>query len=600
MAGQVVSPTLFVIDGFSYAFQAFFGVRPLTAPDGAPTQAVFGFAQMLMKVLREEKPDALLAAFDTPEPTFRHQRYAGYKASRAATPDDLLRQIPVLFELLAAFGVPVTRAPGWEADDLIATVTRAARDAGVTVNIVSRDKDLYQVLDDGVFFYTPADGSRFGLPEFRAKWGMEPSQVPEYLGMRGDDVDDIPGIPGVGEKTARDLIAAYGSVDGLYGDPGLSRAGGCRLTAKQKQNIAAFRDQALLSRDLARVRADAPVEPEWTAYRLRGLDGPRVAALFTRLGFKTLLAQLEAKEAGVTSAVAAARREQAAGVDWRCVNTPEQLRAFVNEMSAQREVAFDTETTGLREWEARLVGCSFSWKERQAFYLPVRAPLGERTLPEAEVLAAIRPALENPAVRKVGQNIKFDALIMRWRGIALRGAAFDTMIAGALLNAGAGGHGLDRLAQDYLGHQTIPITSLIGEGRKQITMDRVPLGAITPYAAEDADIALRLARVLLPRLKAEGLWDLFTNIEMPLVETLTDMEATGIRVDADLLRALSRELAAREAALEAEIHALAGHAFNVHSPKQLEVVLFDELGLESGRRTKTGRSTDAEVLETLA
>jgi len=573
---------LYIIDGHSHLYRAFFAIRGLTTRDGRPSNAVFGFTAMLRKLINEHRPDYLAVAFDRPGPTFRHQRFDQYKANRPVPPEEFRLQIPMTEEVLRAMGIPIYAAEGYEADDILGTLARQAREKGLDVVLVTGDKDTAQLLDDHVAILDTRKGELTSAATLRERDGIEPAQVIDVMALAGDPTDNVPGVPGVGPKTALRLIRKYGSLDEV-----LARAGEIEppsLGARLAQNAHLAR----LSRDLVRIDTHAPVELDLERCRLRPPDPDKLAPIYEKLSFHQFLEDLP-------------RTPSEEKAEYILVNTPGSFESFLSRLREVRRFAMDLETTSSSPRVARIVGLSFSWKEREAWYVPVRGPLGETTLDEAAVLDALRPILTDSDVQKVGQNIKYDMVVLRNYGIELRGVAFDTMLAAYVLDAERHSYSLDSLAADYLGHHMTPITDLIGKGSKQITMDLVPIERVKDYACADADVTLRLSHRLEEDLRAEpDLLRLFEEIELPLASVLAEMEHHGIGFDPGRLGEMSAWLGEKLAELERRIYAEAGQEFNVNSPRQLAAILFDKLGLPRIRRTRTGASTDSEVLEELA
>ncbi|NJC88904.1 MAG: DNA polymerase I [Desulfuromonas sp.] len=573
---------LFLIDGSGYIYRAYFAIRHLSNSKGVATNAVYGFVNMLLKVVREQQPDHLAVIFDSKGPTFRHQLYPQYKANRAAMHDDLVPQVPVIKDVVRAFNMPAIELPGFEADDIIATLAKRFAAEGMEVTVVTGDKDLMQVVSERVRLLDTMKDQTSGLEEVAARFGGTPAQVIEVQALSGDSSDNVPGVPGIGEKTAVELIREFGSVENLLANLD-------RVKGKRRENLEAFADQARLSWQLVKLHDDVSLDLDYTSFALSPPDRAALTALFKELEFHKLLQEFSSEQ-------------QASGEGYRCVLTREELAALVEALQAAGRFAFDTETTGLDPLRAEMVGLSFAVKAGEGWYLPVgHHYLGvPAQLPRQLVIDTLRPLLENPQLKKIGQNIKFDALVLAHAGIELQGIETDTMIASYLAQPAAKSHGMDALASELLGYRAISYAEVTGSGKHQVTFDQVAIEKATVYAAEDADITLRLAEKLLPMVAATGQERLFHDVEMPLVAILTAMERTGVRVDPVFLGGLSKEMEGKLAALEQEIHRLAGGPFNIASPKQLGEVLFERLKLSRGRKTKTGWSTDSEVLASLA
>lgn len=585
LEGKVV----YVIDAHSLVYQVFHALPEMSSPSGQPVNAVYGFVRDLFTLLVRKKPDYLFCAVDLPGKTFRHELYEPYKIQRAAMPDDLIPQLPAIGRVLTAMGIPVVGSPGFEADDILATIARLMDRLAGQCFLVTSDKDCRQLITDRVKLYNIRKDEVFGRHKLEETWSIRPEQVVDFQALVGDSSDNVPGVPLIGPKVAADLLAKYGTLDQVL-DHAEEISG-----ARRRQNLIEGRDMALLSRKLVRLDSHVDVPLDWHSARTGPVDREQLLALFSEFGFRSLTEQLDMLPATPPKAVAAAAK-----ATYRLVATPEAFDQFLDQLQRQKLISIDTETTHLWPRWAELVGLSFCWKDDEAWYLPVRTPEGEPHLDEAATLAALKPILEDPKVEKIGQNLKYDTIVLRNSGVRLAGVAFDTMVASYLLDAGQRNHNLDELAQRYLGHTTIKISELIGKGKTQKRMDEVPLSQICDYAAEDALMPWLLRPILARRLAETNLERLFTDVEMPLIDTLVEMEFNGIKVSRERLAELSRGYAARIEQLRDEIHELAGHSLNIASPKQLQQVLFFEQGLPVIKKTKTGPSTDAEVLEELA
>jgi DNA polymerase-1 len=635
--------TLYLIDGHAQFFRAYHAIRtPMTSPvTGEPTRLTFGFVGMLLKLLREQRPDYLAVVIDVSgdRQTFRSEIYPEYKANRDEAPEDFGPQAQRCIDLLKAVGIPVLGVEGFEADDVLATLVSQLKDQpDLAIRIVSLDKDLQQLLDgERVALYDPKNDVCVTELTLREQKGITPAQVIDFLALMGDSVDNVPGVPGIGAKTASELIAAYGSIEAVVEQ---ALAPGGAIKGKRRENIAASVDQLEIARQLVTLRHDAPVQLDLAeALVAERVKLEKLLPILRELGFNRLQEETKALmgEAGATPSPAkrAAREPDhgdfgglfggappepstAASTDsslYRCVRTRADLDELIAEMRASECVAVDTETTGLSPMLADLCGISVSTRAGSGWYVPVRAPEGEEHLPESEVLAALKPLLEDPSLAKCGHNLKFDLLVMANAGVKLRGIVFDSMIASYLIDASRSSHSMDALALGMLGCTCTPISDLLGpRGVKQKTFDQVPLAQAAPYAAEDADISLRLRDAMLPQLRAMGLLDLFEKLEMPLVEVLAQLEWNGVIVDpVELERQIAR-LRERIATIRDAIDEAApkpsdpSKRFNPDSPKQLAAVLFNKpdhpewpgLGIKPLKKTKTGYSTDVEVLEKLA
>jgi DNA polymerase-1 len=623
---------LCLIDGSGYIFRAFFAIKtPMTRPDGTPVGAVFGFCSMLWKLLQDQDCDHMAVIFDAGRRSFRNDIYPDYKAHRPEAPPELVPQFALVREATRAFNVPAIEVAGYEADDLIATYARRARETGARVTIVSSDKDLMQLLRPGVDMFDPLKSKPIGEAEVREKFGVGPERVVDVQALAGDSTDNVPGVPGIGVKTAAELIAIYGDLDTL-----LARAGEIKQP-KRREALLANADLARISRDLVRLKDDCELPAAIDDLARRRPDPEVLRGFLEAQAFRSLLArfqadgsvaapaagQAEAPVRAKTAAPAAPALPAGAG-RYTLIQDLATLEAWVARAREAGQMAVDTETTSLDAMRAELVGVSLAIEPGEAAYLPLAhvAPGGaprnagelDLAAPPAAVpgqiaraaaLSVLKPLLEDPSVLKIGHNIKYDVLILARCGVAVA-PVDDTMLISCVLEGGAHGHGMDELAALHLGHKTITYDEVTGTGKNRIGFAEVALDRARDYAAEDADITLRLHRLLKPRLVAEHLVRVYETIERPLVPVIAAMERAGIKVDRDALRRVSDDLATRMAELEARIHAAAGRAFNIGSPAQLGTILFDEMALQlpdgtRPARTKTGAyATGAEVLEDLA
>ena len=580
-------PKLYLIDGSSYIFRAFYGLRQnLSNSRGLPTNALYGFTTMLMKVIREEQPDYVAVVFDSQEKTFRHDLYPEYKSHRSEPPEDLEAQFPYFEPLVEAFNIPTLRVPGYEADDIIGTLARQAARRGMEVVIVSGDKDMMQLVSDQVHMLDTMKDQRVHEPQVEEKFGVKPDQVIEVLGLMGDSSDHIPGVPGVGPKTATELIRRFGSIDNLYRH--LDQV----EKAKLREKLEANRDKAELSRRLVTIDTGMTLDCNLEDLKFREPDIEKLRKIFSELEFHSLLADLG--EAPVPQDTPARTRYEA-------VLDEKALSALVDRLRKKGAFAVDLETTSLRAVEAEMVGISFAIKPNEAWYVPVghRYMGAPPQLDKARVLEALRPLLEDPHVEKWGHNIKYDLMVLHNEGIQLKGIAFDSMLAAYVLDPSKRNYNMDSLAMELLQRKTITYEEVAGKGAKQIGFEEVEIDRATRYAAEDADVTLQLVSKLRPRLKGE-LKKLYEELELPLIEVLAAMEEAGILLDKAHLARLSRKMEREMKKIEDEIHALAGEPFNINSPKQLSVILFEKLGLPPVKKTKSGFSTDVSVLEELS
>ena len=579
-------PTFYILDSFSLIYQVFHAIPLMSSPAGQPTNAVFGIVRDLLNLLRDRKPDYLAAAFDGPGPVFRSEILPEYKAQRSAMPDDLVPQISVIRRAFEAFRVPVLMVEGVEADDVIATLARRGDDRGLDVFICTADKDARQLLNDHIRILNLRKQEVLDTAALKAGWGVRPDQVVDLLSLTGDTSDNVPGVPGIGLKTGAKLIEEFDTLDNLLAN--VEKVSG----AKRKENLVAYADVARRARQLITLRDDVLDDISWESLRIEPIDTRAFKALCIECGFHRFLNEMVPEPDHLPPPWKA---------DYRTVDTPEAFRRFLDDLKTQPRFCFDTETTSIEAVRADLVGLSFSWKEGEAWYLPVRAPEGQPRLDEAATLEALRPILASPEVEKVGQNVKYDLLVLQRAGVEVGGPVTDTMVLSYLLESGERNHNLDQLSHRLLDHTMIPITDLIGKGKNQLRMDQVDVAKVAEYAGEDADATWRIEELLAAKVRAEGLWTLYAELERPLIHVLARMERTGIKVDPTLLGRLSTEFAARLEAIEADVFALAGHPFNIGSGPQLRQVLFDELKLPVQSKTPGGEaSTAVEVLEELA
>jgi len=598
---------LFLLDGSYLAYRSYFAFanRPLISTKGENTSAPFAFVRTLLKILDEEQPDYLAVVFDTSEPTFRHETYAEYKATRQKMPDEMREQIPRIRQLIEAYRIPLIEVPGYEADDVMATLAKKAAEKDIRVYLVSGDKDLMQLVSDRILMYKPGrsgDDLEIVDPEWiRREWGVDPPQVRDVLALAGDSSDNIPGVPKIGKKTAAQLVNEVGSLEEILRHPE-------RIEKERfRQLILENKEKAELSYRLVQIDDSVPLDIDWESLRVKEPDYDRLIPLLKELEFRSILERYQ-------------ETEKKSRQDYRTILSEEDFRRFLEELRKQSSFVFDVETTHQDPLQSELVGMSFSWEEGTAYYLPVRnTEIGTAGrpdeislfdsvaqkkegvgLPLASVLPALRTVLEDEHYKKCGQNIKYDMLVLARYGVRIRGIDFDTMVASYLLNPSNHQHNLDALCLEYLNYKKVPTSDLIGKGKKQGSMRDVPLEMISFYACEDADFTLRLRHVFEPKLKEAQLYDLFQTVEIPLIEVLKEMEWHGVALDVDLLKKLSLQIEDQMIELERQIFHEVGQEFNINSPQQLATILFEKLQLPASRRTKTGYSTDVSVLEELA
>ena len=598
---------LLLIDGHALAYRAYHALPPMTGPTGEPTNAVLGYANMLLKAIQDYQPDYVIATFDSGR-TFRHEAYAEYKANRAETPPDLRAQFERIRQLTEALGIPIYVKEGYEADDLLGTLAEQAAQQGLETIIVTGDSDTFQLISPDIKVLTPrrtlGDIQLYDVEAIRERYGLEPSQLSDLKALTGDTSDNIPGVSGVGEKGAIALLQKYGSLENILAH--LDEIEQVRY----RKALEAGREAALQSQKLVRIVRDVDVKLDLTRSQWGRYDRNAVMAILRELGMHSLVARIpeerpqEVRQLGLfeeAKPASVAPPERLLG-NYRAVMTLQELEALAERLRGAQRVALDTETTGTDPMRAQLVGISLALEAGEAFYIPIGhiRQRGEKPLLSLEeVRKVLGPYLADERLAKVMHNAKFDILVLEEQGMPVRGTLYDTMLAAWLLAPSGRGIGLKEQVWQRLGIEMTPIADLIGSGRNRTTMDRVPIEQVMPYACADADMTLRLMDVLREELNKTAQWSLFADLEMPLVPVLARMERRGMMVDVEYLREMSRALGKRLEGLQEQIYAAAGHPFNINSPKQLGAVLFEELKLPVGRRTQTSYSTDSSVLEEL-
>jgi DNA polymerase-1 len=607
-----MAKSFYIIDGHAHIYAAYFApMRPLTSPAGESTKAIYVFTTALLGLIERESPDMLVVAMDSKRPTFRAEIYPEYKAHRPPMPDDMPTQIDRIEEILAAMNIPVLRVDGFEADDIIGTLAKGASVGGIDTYICSKDKDMLQLLDKHVFTYNMKTGQVTSRDSMLAEMKLSPQQFLDVLALQGDTADNVPGVPDVGPKTALDWIQKYGSLENLY-------AHADEIKGKRGDSLRSSRDKALLSKELVTINCSTPIELDYDAFELTEPNKQKLSEIFTELGFSRLLTQLGLTPAKSAPVEAKIRKQELALAsvqisddetvdtiktlqkDYQLIDTKPKFNKFIAELKKQTIFAIDTETTAANAVRADLVGVSFSWECHCGYYIPVKAPLGQKQLDIGVVRAKLAPILADEKIKKIGQNIKYDIIVLTNAGMSLKGVHFDTMVASYCLATERRSHSLDSMAKDFLNYQPIPLSSLIGKGKNQLTFDMVDTTVGAEYAAEDADVTFLLYDYLSERLSNQPhLKKLFEDVEMPLVSVLAQMELAGVWLDVKLLKSMSHTITETLEGLTEQIHELAGVAFNIDSPKQLAQILFDRLGMTSIRSGKTMRSTDADVLEQL-
>ena len=582
---------LFIIDGYAILYRAHYALirNPLITSYGFHTSALFGFTNQLIKIIKDENPDYLVCAFDSKEKTFRHKIYSDYKANRPEMPEELQKQIPHLWELLDGMNIPVLRKPGYEADDIIGTVTESVLDKKIQSYIVSGDKDFMQLINDKIFLYTP--GKRNSAPDIYdidgviKKWGLPPEKIIDLLALMGDSSDNVPGVAGVGVKTAVKLLKEYDNIESVLDNAS-------KISNKRVHNgLMNGRDKAFLSKELVTIIKDVDVDTNVENFLLKSFDQEALGKKFEELEFYALLKYLAIDEPEKIT-----KKEKK---NYQTILDLKALKEMVVELKNAKYVSIDLETTSVNPMIAEIVGISVSYNKNSAFYIPILYPekkknnFGDNDLEVA--LIVMKEFLENNDIKKVGQNIKYDALILYRHGVKVSNIYLDTMIAAHILNPAAKSYKLDALSIEFLNYNMVPIEDLIGKGKDQITMDLVPLDKISYYAAEDADIVFQLAEIFAPKLEENGQLNFFADIEMPLIDVLMKMENEGVYVDEDLLNEMSLNIGERLDLLVKEIYNIAEEEFNINSTQQLAKILFDDLKLTQIKK----RSTAENVLKEL-
>lgn len=574
-------PALYLIDGNSYLYRAFYAIRGLSASDGTPTNAIFGFTNMILKILREKHPEYFGVVFDSPGPTHRHKAYDEYKAHRPGMPDDLKPQVPLIKEIIDAFRIQTIEKSGYEADDILAHIAREAEAEGIEVYIVTGDKDMCQAVSPNIRLYDTMKEKITEEKDVIERFGVGPAQFPEIIALMGDASDNIPGAPGIGEKTAVKLLKEFDTLENLIANR--DRIKNARARNAVSENI----DKIRLSKELATLHPDVPVDVPVRDLALKEPEWQKLLEHFRKYNFSSLIKLVPAQESP-----AAERTEFITVLDRKVF---EEALAYV-----KTEITIDTETTSSSPMNAELVGVSLSIEPAMAYYIPVgHSYLGvPDQLPKDFVVNRIKGILEDQNIQKTGHNIKYDDIVLRNEGIHVRGIAFDTMLASYLLNPNKSNHNLTDAAMEYLAIKKLSFSDVAGKGVKDFS--EVPVEAASAYSGEDAAVTLKLKNRFVPLLGKEGLTELFHGLEMPLIEVLADMEIAGVKIDVPLMDVFSKKLEKELASIEQRIYFIAGEEFNINSPKQLQEVLFEKLGLRPTKKTKTGYSTNIDVLEQLA
>jgi DNA polymerase-1 len=630
---MIDTPTIYLIDGTAQIFRAFYAVQSLSTSKGFPTNAIFGFIKMLLKLIQDESPQYLGVSFDPPGPTFRHDMFEAYKAHRPETPADLIQQIPRIKEFLKIMDIPIYEIPGYEADDVLATLAKKAEGQGIKTVIVSSDKDLLQLVSDKVVTLSERMGHKviYTPEKVKEKYGIRPEQIRDFLGLVGDSSDNIPGIKGIGPKTASKLLEEFDSLEALLEHPEAVKS------KTQQENLRQGKEIALQSKELATVRTDVQIELNLDELQRSSPDYQKLRSYFHDLEFYSLIRDvIPTEELGYPPL----EEEQKPGEEkrhYQTVLTEEQLQQVIEELRSLKSpleggrgvspleggqggvvpfpggarggfpiegegFAVDTETTSEDPMRAELVGISLSTKPHHGYYIPVghRYIGAPKQLDLEFVIQELKPILEDGNIPKYGQNIKYDIIVLSHYGIEIKGTQFDPMLASYVLNPSKRSHKMDNLAEEYLHYQTITYKEVAGSGAKQVTLDMVPVESVSEYSCEDADVTLQLTRVLRPKVEEQNLQQLYQQVELPLIDVLATMERHGVKVDTQLLQELSTEFAGKLKSIGQEIYDRAGQEFNINSPKQLGEILFEKLQMPFAKKTKTGYSTNVDTLTDLA
>lgn len=567
---------LYLIDGNSYVYRAFYAIRGLQNSKGFPTNAIYGFTNMLLKIIKEKKPDGIAISFDSPVPTERHRLFEAYKAQRPETPNDLIRQIPYIRRIIDAFNINVFEMPGYEADDILCTIAKKASEKGMDVFIVTADKDMLQIINHGISIYDPVKDRILDSEYVKERYGITPERIPELMALAGDSVDNIPGVKGIGEKTAQELLKDFGSLDELLKHP--ERIKKERIRRLIEENV----DQIKMSRELSIIRADVPLSFGLSDFYVKEPNWQALLTLFRDLEFVSLMKLIPTTES---------MREYETLIEM------DRLNALVSKIG--RSFSVDIETTGRDTLRDVIVGIALCANKGKAHYVPLSHSYeGVHTqIDKEDCLRTLRIIFENKDIQKIGHNLKFDISFLRREGLNVSGMLYDTMIASYLLNPNRPNHNLEEVAFEYLSYRKKTFPEIIG---KRASFADVPIEEATVYAAEDAALAYELKDILFPKLEEEGLDKVYRDIEMPLINVLIDMEMAGFLIDTEKMRDMSKEIERELESIKRRIYFLAGAEFNINSPKQLSKVLFHSLGLKPGKKTKTGFSTELSVLEELA
>ena len=568
---------LFLIDGNSFCYRAYYAIRSLTNSKGQPTNAVYGFVTMMNKIIKDNSPDMVAVAFDLKGPTFRHKKFEEYKAHRKPMPEDLVSQMPIIKEVVKAYNIPIYGIEGYEADDVLATIARKAEAKDIETFIVTGDKDALQLVGPHIKVYsTNKEGLIYDAKKVKELFGVGPESITDLMALMGDATDNIPGVYGIGEKTAVELMAEFGSLDNLLKNVDKVKGESKKKAIKENEKMA------ILSKELAVLDTEVPIKVDFKELELKPPDEEKLLELFKALEFKSMIKEFAPKGK--------------LGSTYELIDSEKRFEKLIEGLKAEKEFAFDFETTSEDPMLASLVGVSFSWEIGKSCYVPMNKDFDPK-----DVLEALKPVFESDKIKKIGQNIKYEYIVLANYGIKLEGIAFDTMVASYLLNPSKLNHNLEDISIEYLNHRmTTPIEELIGKGKHAITMDKVDVDKVCAYCCEDSDVTLRLKSILAKEISKRDLDNLLYDVEIPLIRVLAVMEISGIGIDKEYLAGLSGEMEKKLNKLTKSIYEIAGEEFNINSPKQLSKILFEKLKLPIIKKTKTGISTDEDVLTRLA
>ena len=589
---KIKNKRLYLIDGYAMLYRSHFALirNPLINSKGMHTSALFGFINQIMKLINKDKPDLMVAAFDTSKKTFRHEKYAEYKATREKMPEEMIAQLPYLWKILKSMGIPTLEQPGFEADDIIGTLSKMASKEELDVFIVSGDKDFMQLINERIFLYAPS-GKQSGVKIYDRngvidKWGVPPEKIIDLLGLMGDSSDNVPGVPGVGEKTAVKLINEYGSLEAS-----LDHADEVK-NKRAREGLQNARTEALLSKELVTIDTNMDLDLDFSTLKTNDLDKESLIDIFQELEFESLLKQI------LGTGGQAQKKNDLPKKYYKTLFTEDEVKSFFASIKNDEWLSFDIETTSVQPMSCDIVGFSFSNKKNTGVYIPIHWPEREDSLFDnytEKIIELMRPVMENALIQKTGQNVKFDSLILLRHGLKVEGIMFDTMIAAHLLKPEIRSLKLETLSLDYLNYTMVPIEDLIGKGRDQISMAEVNVEKISFYASEDADITLQLTHIFEKKLKEENLSKFFNEVEIPLLPVLIEMEFNGMFIDSDLLKSMSDKIGEKLKGLIERIYKESGFEFNINSTQQLAKILFEVKGLPEIKK----RSTAEDVLERL-